>query len=282
MLRVRVLTVDYAMAPPRAGVDVGHVPDDRRRDAERARLRRAAAAGGGGGGAGAFASTAAAAALPAELHAVPVLRVIGVTPAGQSVCLHVHQVFPYLFVPYPHPPTTAAEGAPRPPTLPPARSPSLPPAHPPAHSLPPLISFSLACMDSGPLLRTTAQGPGARAAHVAQPPHRPGRRAGLRWRPSSCAGAIRPGGCRGDGTACCGRAARGARWPSHGAGGWTGGSAGASGPRPAVLRLCRGGAHLPQNPLVRFRFAAASCVPRPMTLGPCTRTLDPIYAGRHL
>jgi hypothetical protein len=70
VLRVRLLSLDYAMTPRRPAVD----------------------------------GTVAAPELP-------VLRLVGATAAGQSVCLHVHQVFPYLFVPYPDPPTTAAEGA---------------------------------------------------------------------------------------------------------------------------------------------------------------------------
>jgi DNA polymerase elongation subunit (family B) len=31
---------------------------------------------------------------------VPIVRVFGETPGGQKACLHIHDVFPYLYVPY--------------------------------------------------------------------------------------------------------------------------------------------------------------------------------------
>lgn len=37
----------------------------------------------------------------APIHRVPVLRVFGITPAGQKACLHIHGIFPYLYVPMP-------------------------------------------------------------------------------------------------------------------------------------------------------------------------------------
>ena len=31
---------------------------------------------------------------------VPVIRIYGATTGGQKACLHLHQVFPYIYVPY--------------------------------------------------------------------------------------------------------------------------------------------------------------------------------------
>ena len=33
------------------------------------------------------------------INKVPVIRVFGATPTGQKCCLHIHGVFPYLYVP---------------------------------------------------------------------------------------------------------------------------------------------------------------------------------------
>jgi hypothetical protein len=36
-----------------------------------------------------------------EIRRVPILRVFGSTPAGQRTTLHLHGLFPYLYVPFP-------------------------------------------------------------------------------------------------------------------------------------------------------------------------------------
>lgn len=37
----------------------------------------------------------------APIKRVPILRVFGSTPAGQKACLHIHGIFPYLYIPMP-------------------------------------------------------------------------------------------------------------------------------------------------------------------------------------
>lgn len=37
----------------------------------------------------------------APISKVPVLRVFGTTLAGQKACLHIHGIFPYLYIPMP-------------------------------------------------------------------------------------------------------------------------------------------------------------------------------------
>ncbi|XP_071115137.1 uncharacterized protein [Haliotis cracherodii] len=65
MFSVRIVTTDHYLAPPIPGLDVTH-----------SQFRGC------------------------DVRRVPVLRIFGATPAGQKTCMHVHGVFPYLYVPY--------------------------------------------------------------------------------------------------------------------------------------------------------------------------------------
>ncbi|XP_073076870.1 DNA polymerase zeta catalytic subunit isoform X2 [Manis javanica] len=65
MFSVRLVTADYYMASPLRGLDVCQAPRSQ-----------------------------------APVRSVPVVRVFGATPAGQKTCLHLHGIFPYLYVPY--------------------------------------------------------------------------------------------------------------------------------------------------------------------------------------
>ncbi|XP_023368247.1 DNA polymerase zeta catalytic subunit [Otolemur garnettii] len=65
MISVRIVTADYYMASPLQGLDICQSPLTQ-----------------------------------APVKKVPVVRVFGATPAGQKTCLHLHGIFPYLYVPY--------------------------------------------------------------------------------------------------------------------------------------------------------------------------------------
>ncbi|XP_037014910.2 DNA polymerase zeta catalytic subunit isoform X1 [Artibeus jamaicensis] len=65
MFSVRIVTADYYMASPLQGLDICESPLTQ-----------------------------------APVKKVPVVRVFGATPAGQKTCLHLHGIFPYLYVPY--------------------------------------------------------------------------------------------------------------------------------------------------------------------------------------
>ncbi|KAL6657151.1 hypothetical protein ACP70R_004931 [Stipagrostis hirtigluma subsp. patula] len=66
VLSVRIVSLDYYMAPPLPGLDLSRSPFHGE-----------------------------------EVEEVPVIRIYGSTPAGQKTCLHVHRVLPYLYVPCP-------------------------------------------------------------------------------------------------------------------------------------------------------------------------------------
>ncbi|XP_066270082.1 DNA polymerase zeta catalytic subunit-like [Branchiostoma lanceolatum] len=65
MFSVRIVTADHYQAPPVRGLDVC-----------RSEFRGA------------------------DTRRVPVVRIFGATPGGQKTCLHLHGVFPYIYVPY--------------------------------------------------------------------------------------------------------------------------------------------------------------------------------------
>lgn len=62
---MRIVTADYYMASPLQGLDICQSPLTQ-----------------------------------APVKKVPVVRIFGATPAGQKTCLHLHGIFPYLYVPY--------------------------------------------------------------------------------------------------------------------------------------------------------------------------------------
>ncbi|VAH42507.1 unnamed protein product [Triticum turgidum subsp. durum] len=66
VLSVRIVSLDYYMAPPVPGLDISYSPFHCE-----------------------------------EVEEVPVIRIYGSTPAGQKTCLHIHQALPYLYVPCP-------------------------------------------------------------------------------------------------------------------------------------------------------------------------------------
>uniref|UniRef100_J3MNX6 DNA polymerase zeta catalytic subunit n=1 Tax=Oryza brachyantha TaxID=4533 RepID=J3MNX6_ORYBR len=64
VLSVRIVSLDYYMAPPLPGFDFSYSQFH-----------------------------------GAEVEEVPVIRIYGSTPAGQKTCLHIHRVLPFLYVP---------------------------------------------------------------------------------------------------------------------------------------------------------------------------------------
>ncbi|KAI0225629.1 hypothetical protein LSAT2_023636 [Lamellibrachia satsuma] len=65
MFSIRIVTTDHYQAAPLQGLDVCHSDFGH-----------------------------------CDVSKVPVIRVFGATPTGQKTCMHVHGVFPYLYVPY--------------------------------------------------------------------------------------------------------------------------------------------------------------------------------------
>ncbi|XP_061750093.1 DNA polymerase zeta catalytic subunit-like [Nerophis ophidion] len=65
MFAVRIVTADYYLASPLPQLDVGY-----------SEFRGS------------------------DVQKVPVVRVFGATPAGQKTCLHLHGVFPYIYIPF--------------------------------------------------------------------------------------------------------------------------------------------------------------------------------------
>ncbi|KAI9084855.1 hypothetical protein K1719_033261 [Acacia pycnantha] len=64
MFSVRIVSIDYYMAPPIPGLDICY-----------------SSFHGG------------------KVNEVPVVRIYGSTPAGQKTCLHIHRALPYIYVP---------------------------------------------------------------------------------------------------------------------------------------------------------------------------------------
>ncbi|XP_054590029.2 DNA polymerase zeta catalytic subunit isoform X1 [Nothobranchius furzeri] len=65
MLAVRIVTADYYLSAPIKGLDVCY-----------SEFRES------------------------DVRKVPVVRIFGATPEGQKTCLHIHGVFPYIYIPY--------------------------------------------------------------------------------------------------------------------------------------------------------------------------------------
>ncbi|GFY91940.1 recovery protein 3 [Actinidia rufa] len=61
---VRIVSIDYYMAPPIQGLDICY----------------SSFQGG-------------------KVNEVPVIRIYGSTPAGQKTCLHIHRALPYIYIP---------------------------------------------------------------------------------------------------------------------------------------------------------------------------------------